>query len=157
MTEGADVFSVVQACLAGARRGEELAAERARVVAGPRVLSRIELAVNLALKATSLEEAMENIEAYIGNSVDAGESVPAAIGLFVFAGGDPIESIVGGTNIGNDTDTIAAMSGSLAGALKGFDAIPQDLYATFKEANIDEFNVETLAQGLTKIAQRRLS
>ena len=157
LTERADVFSVIRACLAGARRGEELAAEKARVVAGPRILSRIELAVSLALKATTLEEAMESIEAYIGNSVDAGESVPAAIGLFVFAGGDPIESIVGGTNIGNDTDTIAAMSGALAGALKGFKTIPEDMYATFREANIDEFDVEALAQGLTNIAKRRIS
>jgi len=156
LTDGADVYSVAQACLAGARRGEELAAEKARVVAGPRVLRRIELAIELAIKAQTLEEAMENIEAYIGNSVDAGESVPAAIGLFVFAGGNTLESIVGGTNIGNDTDTIAAMSGALAGALNGFSAVRQDLYATFKEANKDEADVEALARGLTNIAQRRV-
>jgi ADP-ribosylglycohydrolase len=157
LTESADVFSVARACLAGARRGEELAAEEGRLVAGPSVLTRIELAMSLALKATSLEEAMERIEAYIGNSVDAAESVPAAIGLFVFAGGDPIESIVAGTNIGNDTDTIAAMAGALAGALRGFSSLPPDFYATFKEANEREVNLDTMAQGITDIALRRLS
>jgi ADP-ribosylglycohydrolase len=157
LTEGADVFSVVQACLAGARRGEELAAEKGRLAPGPSTLKRTELAITLALKATSLEEALASIEAYIGNSVDAAESIPAAIGLFVFAGGDPLEAIVGGTNIGNDTDTIAAIAGALAGALRGISAIPQDLYETFKAANQNEADVETLAQGLTTIAQRRIS
>ena len=157
LTEGADVFSVVQACLAGARRGEELATEKGRLAPGPSIIKRTELAVSLALAATSLEEALETIEAYIGNSVDAAESMPAAIGLFVFAGGDPLETIVGGTNIGNDTDTIAAIAGSLAGALRGFGAVPRDIYETFKMANKDEADVEALAQGLTNIAQRRIS
>jgi ADP-ribosylglycohydrolase len=156
LTEGADVFSVTQACLAGARRGEALALEKGRWVAGPSIPARIELAVNLALKAKSLEEALESIEAYIGNSVDAAESMPAAVGLFVYAKGDPLETIVGGTNIGNDTDTIAAIAGSLAGALKGIQAVPKELYATFKLANQHEFDVEAIAQGLTHIAYRRL-
>jgi ADP-ribosylglycohydrolase len=157
LTEGADVFSVVRASLAGARRGEALSAQKARLVAGPSIVARIELAVSLALKARNLEEALASIEAYIGNSVNASESVPAAVGLFVFAAGDPLETIIAGTNIGNDTDTIATMAGALAGALRGFGAIPQDLYATFKTANEQEFDLEAMAQGLTNIAQRRLS
>ncbi len=157
LTPGADVFSVTQACLAGARRGEELAVEKGRWTAGPSITARIELAVSLALKAKTLEEAMESIEAYIGNSVDAAESVPAAVGLFVYTQGDPLETIVAGTNIGNDTDTIAAIAGSLAGALKGIGAISPELYATFKMANQHEFDVEALAQGLTHIAYRRVA
>ncbi|MCB0082451.1 MAG: ADP-ribosylglycohydrolase family protein, partial [Caldilineaceae bacterium] len=65
--------------------------------------------------------------------------------------------IVGGTNIGNDTDTIAAIAGSLAGALRGISALPQDMFQTFKSANAHEFDVEELARGLTEIAQRRLN
>lgn len=157
LTEGADVYSVVQACLAGAKRGEELAAEKGRLAPGPSIIKRTELAVSLALKASTLEEALADIEGYVGNSVDAAESMPAAVGLFVFAGGDPLETIVGGTNIGNDTDTIAAIAGSLAGALRGIEAVPPDLYQTFKVANQAEADVEALARGLTTIARRRLS
>tara|TARA_B100000945_G_C20427732_1_gene621575 strand:- start:8797 stop:9879 length:1083 start_codon:yes stop_codon:yes gene_type:complete len=157
LEDDADVFSVVQACLYGARRGEEMAKERARVVPGPSILARSELAVNLALKAESLPDAIRLIEDTIGNSVDACQSIPAAIGLFVFAQGDPMESIVGGTNIGNDTDTIAAIAGSLAGALNGVDAIPKDMFDTFWEANAkDEFDIVELAQGLTNIATNNL-
>ena len=64
-----------------------------------------------------------------------------------------MESIVGGTNIGNDTDTIAAIAGSLAGALRGVDAMPKDMFETFWQANADdEFDINELAEGLTKIA-----
>ncbi len=66
------------------------------------------------------------------------ESVPAAVGIFVAAGGDPLETVVGGTNIGNDTDTIAAMAGSLAGALHGIEAVPADLFATVKAVNSED-------------------
>ena len=44
-----------------------------------------------------------------------------------------------------------------AGALRGISALPQDMFQTFKSANAHEFDVEKLAQGLTEIAQRRLS
>lgn len=155
VTEGADVFLVVKACLEGARRGEELGAREGRFVAGPSVAARIEWAVSLALRANTLEEAMSSLEAYIGNSVYAADSVPTAIGLFVFAEGDPLQSIVGGTNIGNDTDTIAAMAGSLAGALKGFRQVPQGLYDALKKAN--DADIEALAHGLTEIAVRRIA
>ncbi len=154
VTEGADLFSVVKACLEGARWGEEFGAREGRFVAGPSIAARIEWAVSLALRAKTLEDAMSSLEAYIGNSVAAADSVPTAIGLFVFAEGDPLESVVGGANIGNDTDTIAAMAGSLAGALKGIGQVPQDLYEALKEAN--EVDIEALAHGLTEIALRRI-
>jgi len=155
VTEGSDVFSVVRACLDGARMGEEVRPqhERVRFVPGPSIGPRIELAVSLALRARSLENAMSSLETYVGNSVEAACSVPTAIGLFVYATCDPLESIVAGANVGSDTDTIATMAGALAGALRGFGHVPQDLYATFRAAN--EFDVEALARGLADIAMRR--
>jgi len=151
----ADVFSVARACLEGARRGEELGKAHARWVPGPSIPLRVELAIELALKARSTEEALALLEGYIGNGVAMADSAPTAVGLFVFAGGDPLESIVGGANIGSDTDTIAAMSGALAGALKGFRAVPPDLWITLRDAN-PEFDLEGLARGLTDIAWRRM-
>lgn len=151
---GADVFSVAQACLWGARRGEEIGAAEGRVVAGPNVTRRIEIAIEEALRARDLEDAIRRIEASVGNSVMTVESVPAAVGIFVAAGGDPLETVVGGTNIGNDSDTIAAMAGSLAGALRGIAAVPADLFATVKAVNTED--IESLADGLTAIAWRRV-
>ena len=66
----------------------------------------------------------------------------------------PLETVVGGTNIGNDSDTIAAMAGSLAGALRGIAAVPTDLYETVKSVNSED--IEAIAAGLTEIAWRRV-
>jgi ADP-ribosylglycohydrolase len=151
LVEGADVFSVARACAQGARRGEQLGAQAGRVVPGPSVAKRIEWAVSLALSAQSLEECIAQLEAYIGNSVMTVETVPTAIGFFVFAGGDVLESVAGGVNVGNDTDTIAAISGALAGALKGIDAVPAGLYATVRRAN--PVDMEAIARSLTTVAE----
>ena len=148
----ADVFSVVEAALAGARLGEKIGRENGRVAPGPSVVRRIELAVEEALRAASFEEALRNIEAAVGNSVMMVESTPAAVGIFVAAKGEPVGCAVGGTNIGNDTDTIAAMAGAMAGALKGPEAIPQDMRDTLNTAN--EEDIAQLAAGLTQIAWR---
>jgi ADP-ribosylglycohydrolase len=150
---GADVFTVARACLHGARLGEALGAREGRRVPGPSVPRRIELAVDEALRAASLHEALGRIEASVGNSVMAAESVPAAVGIFVAAAGDPLEAAVGGTNIGNDSDTIAAMAGALAGALRGIDAVPTHMHETISAANSED--IAALADGLTALAWRR--
>ena len=148
----ADVFSVVEAALAGARLGEKIGRENGRIAPGPSVVRRIELAVEEAIRASSFEEALRNIEATVGNSVMMVESTPAAVGIFVAAKGEPVSCAVGGTNIGNDTDTIAAMAGAMAGALKGPAAIPQEMKETLHAAN--EEDIVQLAAGLAEIAWR---
>jgi len=150
---GADVFSVVRACMQGARLGEALGAREGRRVPGPSVLRRIEIAVDDALRATSLHEALTRIESSVGNSVMMVETVPAAVGIFVAAGGDPFEAVVGGANIGNDTDTIAAIAGALAGALRGAGALPPPLLETITSANSED--IAGIAEGLTGLAWRR--
>ena len=150
---GADVDAVVQACLWGARFGEEVGARDGRLVAGPSVTRRIEIAIEEAQRSRDLEDALWRIEASVGNSVMTVESVPAAVGIFVAAAGDPLESVVGGTNIGNDSDTIAAMAGALAGALGGIGAVPQGLFETVKSVNSED--IDGIANGLTEIAWRR--
>ena len=69
LTVDADVYSVTQACLWGARRGEEIGAAEGRVVAGPSVTRRIEIAIEEALRARDLEDALRRVEASVGNSV----------------------------------------------------------------------------------------
>lgn len=124
LVPGAEVLAVAQACLEGARLGEELGAREGRRVPGPNVARRVEMALVEAVVTTDLEDAIGRIEATVGNSVMVFESVPAAIGLFVAAGGHPYRSVIAGVNIGNDTDTIAAMAGALGGALRGLDDLP---------------------------------
>ncbi len=152
---GADVDSVAEACLQGARLGEDLGAREGRRVPGPSIVRRIEIAIEEARRSSSLQEAITRIEASVGNSVMMVESAPAAVGVFVAGKGDPLESVVGGTNIGNDTDTIAAMAGSIAGALHGMSRVPSQLFETVRSVNTE--NIEDLAGGLAEIALRRAS
>ena len=151
----ADVLSVVRACLDGARLGEAIGIREGRRVPGPNIARRIEIAVEEALRASSLLNAIERIEASVGNSVMMVESAPAAVGVFVAASGDPLDTVSAGASIGNDSDTIAAMAGSLAGALRGIAAVPASLFATVKAVNQED--IEAISAGLTAIAWRRLN
>ena len=54
------------------------------------------------------------------------EELPVALGLLVTTGGDVAETILGATNYGRDSDSIATMGGAIAGALGGADAVPQE-------------------------------
>ena len=57
LTPGANVYSVVQACLFGARLGEGRGRELGRTTPGPSVEARMEIAVELGLKAKNIEDA----------------------------------------------------------------------------------------------------
>lgn len=107
---------------------DDMTAECARAAAraDARLAERIELAAEEAHAGRDADEALERIEAAVGTSMLAFESVPAAIGVFAAFGDDPLETVRAGVRIGGDTDTIAAMAGALAGALHGFAAQEPD-------------------------------
>jgi ADP-ribosylglycohydrolase len=151
----ADVLSVAVACLRGAELGERLGIRDGRRVPGPSVARRIELAIHEAISARGLEDAIARIEATVGNGVLVAESVPAAVGVFVAGRGDPFETLVAGVNIGNDTDTIATMAGSLAGALHGAAGLPPHLVDELARANPDD--LAAAAAALTDVAWSRLT
>jgi len=57
------------------------------------------------------------------------EELPVALGLLLRADGDFVESVTSGAEYGEDADSIAAMAGTLAGALGGMKAIPSEWVA----------------------------
>lgn len=156
MTPTATVKSVTQGCLEGARLGERLAKQHARMVAGPSIEKRILLALDIAQRSTDLESCLRDLEGYVGNSVAAHESIPTAIGLFAYTQGKPWEGIVAAANVGNDTDSIATMVGALAGALNGIESLPQDKRQEFLQVNSKDFNLNEITDGLTELACQSL-
>ncbi len=152
-----ELAPVIEASLAGARIGEELARKHARIVAGPSYLGRLELALQIARESKNDRAFMTTMERLVGNSVLAAESVPAAIGIVLYAQGDPMRTIALGASIGNDTDSIATIAGSIVGALHGMSKLPQDLLREFREANAAEFDLDLIAAGLASIASRNLA
>lgn len=90
----------------------------------------IKSAIDLGASATSLNRAVddlyESISIFCYPWADvAPEATALAFGLFAAARGDYVGSVLGGVNIGRDADTIAAMAGSMAGALRGAQAVPE--------------------------------
>jgi ADP-ribosylglycohydrolase len=149
---GAGVEEVAEACVLGAALGHGLGTRHGRTVPLPRVSDRIELAVDEARAAGGLDEALDRIEAAVGTSMLAFESVPAAVGVLVASRGDPIEAVTAGVRIGGDTDTIASMAGALAGALHGVRALEPDDRALLDHVAGEA--VPRLAAGLAALASR---
>ncbi len=54
------------------------------------------------------------------------EELPVALGMLVAAQGDYREAVLGSINYGRDSDSIAVMAGSIAGALGGVDVVPSE-------------------------------
>ncbi len=77
-----------------------------------------------AVELSSHPDAHE-IAGRIGTSILASESVPAAICAFLSHPGSFTVAVTLAVSLGGDTDTIAAMTGALAGALLGEPAIPR--------------------------------
>lgn len=63
------------------------------------------------------------------------EELPIALGMLVVAGGDYRESVLGAVNYGRDSDSIAVMAGSIAGALSGADGVPAEWVDRIGEAS----------------------
>ena len=149
---GADLDTVLRASLKGAVIGERMGRERARSVAGPQMLARTEMALEIAARATDDMAFMIELERKVGNSVLAAESVPAAIGVLAYAKGDPLRTIALCSSVGNDTDSIATMAGAIAGAMHGTAKLPQYLLTEFLQVNGDDYGLHQMARDLAKIA-----
>jgi ADP-ribosylglycohydrolase len=146
----ADVYNVLQAALFGAEEGERQGRKVARDVAGPSVLRRLEMAIEIGLGRGTPQEKMRELSDRIGAGLHVAEAIPTAIGLFAANGGHAMGSIVGAVNVGYDTDTVATMSGAIAGALNGSSAYPSHFLPTLEQAN--GLDISGLADQITAIA-----
>ena len=147
-----DIKLVVQACREGGMIGARLAVEHARVPPGPRFSTRLDMALEIAARATDDRQFLHDLDATIGASMLACESVPAAIAIFAYAKGDPLRTVALAASVGNDTDTVATMAGAMAGAMGGTAKLPQTLYREFIAVNDAEYDLQNLAAGLADVA-----
>lgn len=152
MSDKADIFSIVQAGLYGAEQGENRSNGNCAVLAGPDVIKRIKMAVNIGISASSLDEATTEIADVVGSGLHISEAVPAVFGILVASKNNPMEAIVAAVNIGSDTDTIAAMTGAIMGALHGPDVFP-DEYLTLIE-NVNGYDFRYMAEAVDKAIQQ---
>lgn len=151
---GADLYNVLKAGVYGAKEGEKIGRKIAKDVAGPSVIRRMEMAIEIGLSSLTLDEKIIEIGDCIGTGLHISEAVPSAFGLFAASHGEAMESVVSAVNVGYDTDTVATMSGALGGALHGADAFPPHFLPILEQAN--QLEIQALAQDLTKIAETRM-
>ncbi len=128
------VAAAVSAGISGASTAEattiataaaRLAADRGHWVAGADVAARIEWAAGL-VAGRSRVEAAEVIYTLVGTSLATQESVPAAFAVLAAVPDVPWQACLLAASLGGDTDTIAAMAGTVTGACHGADAFPAD-------------------------------
>lgn len=63
------------------------------------------------------------------------EELPVALGMLVVADGDYRETVLGAVNYGRDSDSIAVMGGSIAGALGGRAVVPDEWVTAVSEGS----------------------
>jgi len=89
----------------------------------------------------------------LGNGVKAQNSVPTAIYCFAKNHHEYAKAVLYAVSLGGDTDTIAAMTGAIAGALQGSENIP----TLWKQRLERRGYIETLAKKLWKLKNSRLN
>ncbi len=144
LDDNATVDSLIEAGLFGAKYGEEYGIKIGKRLACPSVYKRIKLAVDIAEKCNGdIEKTMKELTDIIGSGLSCAEAVPCAFGLIKSAEGNAMESIYGGVNIGNDTDTIATIVGAMAGTLQGISAFPINHLSLINSVN--NYDLEHIA------------
>ncbi|HEX5288325.1 MAG TPA: ADP-ribosylglycohydrolase family protein [Streptosporangiaceae bacterium] len=109
-----------------------IAARRGHWVAGADVAARIEWATGLLAghaQAGGEAEAAELIFTLVGTSLATQESVPAAFAVLAAVPADPWRACRMAASLGGDCDTIAAMTGAIAGACHGAGSFPPEAIA----------------------------
>ncbi|MGH7491466.1 MAG: ADP-ribosylglycohydrolase family protein [bacterium] len=91
----------------------------------------------------------------------APEAVGLAFGVLAAADGNFETSVLGGVNVGRDTDTIAAIAGAIAGAKHGIAAIPAHWTARIQTARgaciktVQGMDILSTAEALAQLAAER--
>ena len=151
---GASVASVVTTCLELARDGTRAAI--LAVTEAARSCSTWEEAIPLLRDAVRPFDTVG--EAYRSPDLDARkpsrtkaiEELPVALGMLVATGGNYQNAVLGGVNYGRDSDSIAQMAGSLAGALHGEAAVPEGWLKRVESAS--QRDLRAVADALTGVA-----
>lgn len=125
------VGAVLEVGLAAAAVGEG----RGVQVIAPSIPARAAWAADLAREGGDDVAFLGRLYDLVGAGVTMGETVPAAAGLLVRSGGDPVRCATLAANLGGDTDTIGAIATAMAGAVAGASAVPRELVDQLTSVN----------------------
>jgi ADP-ribosylglycohydrolase len=129
----------------------DLAAARGHWVPGGQIGPRIAW-VTAHLRATAPADWAGELDAVVGTSVAAQESVVAAFGILAVAP-SAWDAVCLAASAGGDTDTIGAIVGAVAGALGGLAAWPPAVVRQVEQVNAIDFG--PVVAGLLRLRARR--
>ncbi|MGW2561321.1 ADP-ribosylglycohydrolase family protein [Streptomyces sp. NPDC001514] len=152
-TPGATPATVVDACLAHAKDGTRSAIEAVAEVAARHgdfesALAPLRAAV-APFDTVGPDYRAPSLAARRPSRLHAIEELPIALGMLLVGDGDYRRTVLGSVNYGRDCDSIATMSGAIAGALYGEEPIPPDWVKTVAEAS--RLDLHTPARTLTEV------
>jgi poly(ADP-ribose) glycohydrolase ARH3 len=114
---------------------------------------KLAIARELLSATNPLGDAVERI----GNGVTADEAVPLAVLAFVRSPASYENAVTEAVRCGGDTDTIAAMTGALSGALLGAERLPIAWLSRLENDARGRDYIVSLADGVCGCATRRES
>jgi ADP-ribosylglycohydrolase len=127
---GASVTDAMALAISAAELGQV----RGQWVAGAAIPRRIAWAVDL-VDPHDHDRSVRDVVELIGTSIATQESVPAAFAILALHPDDPWQACLTAASLGGDSDTIAAITGAIAGACHGVDRWPQEAVQTVREIN----------------------
>ena len=147
--DGSNLYDVIDAGIYGANEGEKIGKANGNNVAGPSVVKRIKMAVDIGFGTGSIDERICNIADIIGTGLHVSETVPTAFGIIAAS----MRSISEAVSIGYDTDTIATIVGGIVGALNGDSSFPDYFISTME--NVNKLDILGLANDLYILQLRK--
>ncbi|MER7820525.1 ADP-ribosylglycohydrolase family protein [Streptomyces sp. NPDC096153] len=151
---GASPESVVETCLSLAKDGTRSAIEAVAEAASRH--SDFESALRPLREAVAPFDTVgpdyraPSLAARRPSRLHSIEELPIALGMLLIGDGDYRRTVLGSVNYGRDCDSIATMSGALAGALYGEEPVPTDWVKTVSEAS--RLDLHAPARTLTEVA-----
>jgi ADP-ribosylglycohydrolase len=127
--------ATLETILRAAKLGAEMGACQGQWMWSTPLAGRIELAELLVNRANGDASVLRALFDFVGVSMLVSESVAAAMGIVLLAGGDPMKAVQLSANIGGDTDTIGAIAGQICGAWRGMDAIDERMVKVVEDVN----------------------
>ena len=152
---GATPAGVVEACLALAKDGTRSAIEAVCEVAAryddfEPALAPLRAAVS-PFDTVGPDYREPSLGARRPSRLHSIEELPVALGMLLVGAGDYRRTVLGSVNYGRDCDSIATMSGAIAGALHGRRAVPAAWVATVSEAS--RLDLHAPARTLAEVAR----
>ena len=125
------VAASVAVALADGTPEEVVAAGRARLPAGSWIAAAMDRAMAVCDAKPDIEVAYEDLHTKLWTPEHAtsAEAVPQVYAVFRLTRGDPRRGLLWSANFGRDADTISGLVCSLAGALHGVGAFPEEWVA----------------------------